>query len=167
MSSVAMLDSALVATGDTVRRRPRAVEVSDAYELRLRIHRYASYATIPLFVAQTVAGNQMYVNGGPTPQWASTLHSAGAAGLGALFAVNTVTGAWNLWESRTEPGAKRRWVHGLLMLAADAGFAATAALGPNRRSPDFENGRSTHRAVAFTSIGLGTAGYLTMLLGGL
>ena len=34
---------------DTVptRRRARAVEMSDAYELRLRIHRYAAYSVIP------------------------------------------------------------------------------------------------------------------------
>jgi hypothetical protein len=88
------------AANDTVRRRPRAVEVSDAYELRLLIHRYASYTMIPLFVAQSVAGNQLYQadqSGAPRPGWAQTTHSAGAAGLGALFTVNTVTGVWNLW----------------------------------------------------------------------
>src|SRR6476661_2740188 len=67
---------------DTIpRRRPRAVEVSDAYELRLRIHRYASYTMIPLFVAQTVAGNQLYQTGGGDPSWALTMHRIGAGGL--------------------------------------------------------------------------------------
>ena len=87
-----------------------------------------------------------------------------------LFGVNTVTGAWNLWEARKDPnGRTKRWVHGLLMMAADAGFLATAMLAPG---DDFaENGgslsdrRSTHRTVAFTSIGIGTVGYLVMLLG--
>src|SRR5690349_13301443 len=61
---------------DTIpRRRPRAVEVSDAYELRLRIHRYASYTMIPLFAAQAISGNQMYVSGGPDPSWAKTTHN--------------------------------------------------------------------------------------------
>ena len=54
--------NASVSSQDTVptRRRARAVEVSDAYELRLRIHRYAAYSVIPLFIVQSVAGNQLY-----------------------------------------------------------------------------------------------------------
>ena len=93
-------------------------------------------------------------------------HIAIGAAIGGLFAVNTVTGAWNLWDARKDPhGRKLRLAHGLLMMAADAGFLATAALGPNRESPDYLDGRSTHRAVALTSIGVGTVGYLIMLLG--
>src|SRR3954465_11403225 len=61
-------------------RRPQAIEVSDAYETRLRIHRYASYTLIPLFAAQSIAGNQMYQSGGPTPGWAKSMHSIGAGG---------------------------------------------------------------------------------------
>jgi hypothetical protein len=59
-------------------------------------------------------------------------------------------------------------VHGILMLASGAGFAITPMVAPGGRDR-FEPGggsRSTHRAVAFTSIGIGTAGYLVMLLGG-
>jgi len=52
------------------------------------------------------------------------------------------------------------------MLSADAGFLATAALGPESEHGEIEGSRSTHRAVAFTSIGLASAGYLIMLFGG-
>jgi len=53
-----------------------------------------------------------------------------------------------------------------MMLGADAGFLATAALGPESEHGEIEGSRSTHRAVAFTSIGVASAGYLVMLLGG-
>ncbi len=94
------------------------------------------------------------------------------AAIGTLFAVNTVTGVWNLWEGRKDPSNRKlRIAHGLLMLAADAGFLATAAVAPGddfreRGFSDYSNRRSTHRAVALTSIGIGTAGYLLMLFGG-
>ena len=90
-----------------------------------------------------------------------------AGGIGALFAVDTVTGVWNLVESRKDPDKRgRRLLHGVLMLSADAGFLATAALGPESEHGEIEGSRSTHRAVAFTSIGLASAGYLIMLFGG-
>ena len=47
----------------TPRRRRKAIEVSDWYERRLRIHRYGAYATIPLFVFQAAAGNELYQKG--------------------------------------------------------------------------------------------------------
>jgi hypothetical protein len=54
------------------------------------------------------------------------------------------------------------------MLASGAGFAITPMTAPGRRDPlELRTGSATtHRAVAFTSIGIGTAGYLMMLLGG-
>lgn len=148
---------------DTVRRRPKAVEVSDAYTLRLTIHRYASYTMIPLFAVQTVAGNQLMTSN--PPSWAKPVHSAGAAGLGALFTVNTVTGLWNLWEGRdVEEGRSRRWLHSALMLASDAGFtyAGVKLSGDAKRSPE---GRDRHRNVAYISMGTALAGYGVMLFG--
>ena len=53
--------------------------------------------------------------------------------------------------------------HGLLMLAADAGFAITVLTAPSPRD-DFST-HSTHRALAYTSISAATAGYLIMLFG--
>lgn len=161
----------LAADTDTVvftRRRPRAVEVSDAYATRLRIHQVASYFTIPLFVAQTVAGEQLYKadqGGQPRPGWAKSLHSGGAVGLGALFTVNTVTGVWNLWESRDQPvGRGRRLLHSALMLASDAGFAYTGAVLAEEAKESSE-GRNRHRRAAYVSLGTALAGYGVMLFG--
>ena len=156
---------AAVAEQDTTpRRRPRAVEVSEGYELRLRIHRYASFATIPLFAAQSIAGNQMYQSGGDDPSWAKSLHSVGAGGLAALFTVNTVTGVWNAWESRGQSeGRTVRLIHGALMLASDAGFAyAGAKLGPEATRSGVK--RDEHRRMAMISMGTALAGYATMLV---
>jgi hypothetical protein len=150
---------------DTVRRRPRAVDVSDAYALRLRIHRYASYTMIPLFAVQSIAGNQLYQSRGPTPAWAKSLHSVGAGGLATLFTVNTVTGVWNLWDSRSNPaGRTRRWVHAGLMLASDAGFTyAGVKLGPDAtRSREKQ---TQHRRVALISMSGALLGYSVMLFG--
>ncbi len=160
--------ASFAALDDTVRPRPRAIEVSDAYETRLRIHRYASYTMIPLFVVQSVAGNQLYVadqTGSPRPGWAKATHSLGAAGLGALFTVNTVTGLWNLWESRSnETGRTKRWIHSALLLGADAGFAWSGIklAGDAQHS---QSGREQHRRVAYISMGAALAGYAVMLVG--
>jgi hypothetical protein len=155
-------------TADTVRRRPRAVEVSDAYEMRLRIHRYASYTMIPLFVAQSVAGNQLYVadqSGSPRPGWAQTTHSLGAAGLGTLFTVNTVTGLWNLWESRdNEAGRTKRWIHSALLLGSDAGFT-WAGIKLASDAKNSSSARDQHRRVSYISMGVALAGYAVMLVG--
>ena len=150
---------------DTLRRRPRAVEVSDAYALRLRIHHYGSYALVPLFALQTVAGNQLYQSGGSTPDWAKSLHRVGAGGLGALFGINTVTGLWNLWDSRdVAQGRTRRLLHSGLMLASDAGFAyAGIKLGPEA-TRSFDK-RMEHRRIAYISMSGALLGYATMLVG--
>jgi hypothetical protein len=156
------------ASGDTVRPRPRAIEVSDAYEMRLRIHRYASYTMIPLFVVQSVAGNQLYQadrSGSPRPGWAQTTHGAGAAGLGALFTVNTVTGVWNLWESRdNEVGRTKRWIHSALLLGSDAGFT-WSGIKLASDAKNSQSGRDQHRRVSYISMGAALAGYAVMLIG--
>ena len=143
---------------------PKAFEYSDAYRTRAKIHKIASFATLPLFATEAVVGQSLYDN--PT-SGKKNAHLAVAAGIGTLFGINTVTGVWNLVEARQDPNhAGRRWAHGLLMLGADAGFLATAALGPSEHEFEGEGSRSTHRAVAFTSISVATAGYLIMLFGG-
>jgi hypothetical protein len=160
-----LLPPLAVADTTTPRRRPRAVEVSDAYEVRLRIHRYASYSMIPLFALQSIAGNQLYQSGGPRPTWADNLHKAGAAGLGALFTVNTVTGLWNLWDSRAATeGRGKRWLHSGLMLASDAGFAY-AGVKLSQDAKRSQTKRDEHRRVAYISMGTALAGYATMLIG--
>jgi hypothetical protein len=149
---------------------PQLIEYSDAYLARLEIHKYASYATLPLFAAAYVTGNELITKGGHAASWARNTHGAIAGGLGVLFAVNTITGVWNLYEGRHDPeGRTRRIIHSVLLLAADAGFLATAALAGE--SEGGEGGgewhgvggdNSAHRAMAITSMGLALTGYMTM-----
>jgi hypothetical protein len=143
------------------------VEVSDAYEMRLRIHRYASYTMIPLFALQSVAGNQLYQadrTGAEKPGWAKGTHAVGAAGLAALFTVNTVTGVWNLWESRdNETGRTKRWIHSILLLASDAGFAYSGISAGE--AEDSQATRDRHRNVSYAAMASALAGYAVMLVG--
>src|SRR5215475_9690514 len=41
---------------------PAATTYSDAYERRLKIHKYASYATLPLFATELALGESLYSN---------------------------------------------------------------------------------------------------------
>jgi hypothetical protein len=147
---------------------PVATTYSDAYQVRLKIHKYASFATLPLFATELALGESLYSN--PTDSGAKKgAHGAVGIGLVGLFGVNSVTGIWNLWESRhDENGRKLRILHSVLMLAGDAGFVATAATAPNthRGLASFDNDRVLHRDLAISSIGVGTAGYLIMLFKG-
>ena len=155
---------------DTVptRRRVKAVEMSDAYELRLRIHRYAAYSVIPLFIVQSVAGNQLYQadkSGAERPGWAKSTHSLGAAAIGSVFTLETVTGLWNLWESRdNEVGRTRRFAHSALLLASDAGFtyAGIKLASDAKRDSD---ARDRHRMISYYSMGAALAGYGLMYVG--
>lgn len=149
---------------------PQLIEYSDAYLTRLKIHKYASYATLPLFAAAYVTGNELITKGGNAASWARNTHGAIAGGLGVLFAVNTITGVWNLYEGRDDPeGRTRRIIHSVLLLAADAGFLATAALAGESESGEgggewrgVGGDNSAHRAMAITSMGLALTGYMTM-----
>jgi hypothetical protein len=136
------------------------IEYSHAYQTRLKIHKISSFAMLPLFATELILGQSLYNDGGSGKKDA---HVAVGVGIGTLFGINTVTGVWNLLESRKDPnGRKRRVIHSILMLAADAGFATTAALAPDTEHGG-DDSRGAHRAAAITSIGLGTAGYLMML----
>ena len=159
-------DSSERVTADTGDTRPKAIEYSDAYGTRLAIHRYASYTELPLFAAEYVLG-QKILNGQRTGQLASdgtrSAHKVVAAGLGALFAVNTVTGVWNLIEARHDPaGRTRRNLHALTMLLADAGFFWTASLAGDAREGEGDANR--HKNAAIASISLATASTLMMWL---
>lgn len=142
---------------DTVRRRPRSIEVSDWYERRLRVHRYGSYAMYPLFAVQAIAGNQLYQNSSRR-DWVRTAHKTTAIGLGTIFTVNTVTGLWNLWDSRSaEQGRTRRLVHAALMLASDAGLAYAGVRLSEQAKISFEK-RREHRQWAYGSMATALAG---------
>jgi hypothetical protein len=156
--------SAPVAATDTpqVRRRPRSIEYSDAYNTRLTIHRIGSYTMLPLFAGEWYLGDRI-LNGVNPPGWMKPAHAGVAGALGVLFTVNTVTGAWNLWDSRQDPsGRTRRFLHTGLMLASDAGFAWAGAIGGNAKH-DFQTARQ-HRDIAIGSIALSTAGTAMMWL---
>jgi hypothetical protein len=144
--------------------RPKAINYSNAYYVRLKIHKYASFATLPLFIAEFAVGQKLY--NGTTSDSLRSAHSGLAAGIAVLFGANSVTGVWNLWEARKDPnGRGKRMFHGILMLAADGGFVATGALAPHRanRSLSTSGGAATHRAVALSSMGVAAVSYLYML----
>lgn len=147
--------------------RPRvmAVEVSDWYNRRLTVHRWLSYGTIPLFGFQYAAGRQIWDKGPGAPGWARSGHRAGAATLAGVFTVNTVTGVWNLWDSRSvEEGRARRYLHAASMLAADAGFTWAGAKLSEEAETNFEK-RKLHRTVALSSMALAiTSGVLMKFL---
>lgn len=60
----------------------------------------ASFATLPIFAAEAIVGQSLYSN--PTSGKRS-VHIGVSAALGGLFAVNTVTGVWNLLQPRKDP----------------------------------------------------------------
>ena len=138
-----------------------------AYEVRADIHKYASYATLPLYAGEFALGQSLYNDPGNGTR--HSLHGAVGAGIIGLAAVNTVTGAWNLWVSRhDEKGRKLRVTHSVLLMAANAGFVAAWATAPsshNRGTPAFNDDKVTHRNIAVASIGVGTVGYLIMVFG--
>jgi hypothetical protein len=147
-----------------------AIEHSDGYLTRRKIHKYASFATLPLFAAEAALGQSLYNNSANTGSRRAA-HGVVGAGIVGLFAVNTVTGMWNLFgEDRQDAeGRTLRLVHGLLMMAADVGFLATTQSGPNsgsrRQALTFETSKVTHRNLAVASISVATVGYLVMLFG--
>lgn len=147
---------------DTVRRRRKSIEVSEWYERRLRIHRYGSYLVYPLFAAQVIAGNQIFKDPGVAPTWAKTTHRAGATGLALVFTSNTVTGLWNLWDSRAvEQGRTKRVLHALCMLTSDAGFTYAGAR-LSEQAETSESKRQQHRNLAYASMATALTGIAIM-----
>ena len=143
-----------------------AVEHSDAYQRRAKIHKYASFATLPLFAAEVALGQSL----DGSNDGRKGAHAVVGAGIVGLFGVNTVTGAWNLFGEgrRDTEGRTLRLVHGLLMMAADVGFLATTASAPStgrNRASTFDADKTTHRNLAIASVSVGTVGYLMMLFG--
>jgi hypothetical protein len=145
---------------------PAAIEHSDGYQTRAKIHKYASFATLPLFAAEVALGQSL--DGSNDSK--KSAHAVVGAGIVGLFGVNTITGAWNLfgegWQDKE--GRTLRLVHGLLMMAADVGFLATTASAPStgrNGALTFEANKATHRNLAIASVSVGTVGYLMMLFG--
>lgn len=150
------------ATTDTVRKRPKAIEYSAWYERRATIHRIASWATLPLFAAEVVTGQELFKNGPEAADWAKDSHGIVAGSLGGLFVINSVTGLWNVIDARKDPeGRKWRTTHAILMLVADAGFAYAGSLADGaEESSDI---RDRHRMVALSASSVALVSYLMML----
>ena len=165
--AVGLQPSAAIARPDT--GRPQAIEYSDAYAVRLKIHQIGSYVILPLFVAEYFVGEKLLTderNNNTTFGYQSSvkgIHSTIATGLGVVFTANTITGLWNLIESRHDPaGRTRRWVHSIAMLIADAGFVMTAqAAGDAKRT---DAGADRHRNLAIGSMSLATISSVMMWL---
>ncbi len=154
-----------VALPDPQQPRPRAIEYSDAYGTRLEIHRIGSFAALPLFAAEYFVGEHLLNQERADPYQRHLAlrgpHSAIAAALGTVFAVNTVTGVWNLIDSRHDPsGRARRWVHSLAMLVADGGMVATA-ISANSARHDI-HAAQRHRTLAVGTLSLTTVASLMM-----
>jgi hypothetical protein len=166
---VALLAPVPADTPDTnPTRRRKAIEISDAYATRLKIHYIASFAMIPIFTAQAIVGSQLYHaenNGNLPAAGLRNTHAAIAYTLGALFVTNGITGSMNWWETRhQEKGLAWRTVHASLMLLAEGGFAYTASLGT--KAGPFKGGgnpaRDLHRSWAEASAGVALASYIMM-----
>lgn len=171
-------DSGMLSDSVKPRPRPKAIEYSDWYNRRLTIHKYGSYAMLPLFGAEYYLGEKLIK--GDASDGEKSVHVGVATGIGVLFAVNTVTGAWNLWDSRKDPTDRtKRIVHSVLMAAADAGFALAAAsaeddegdehegaipdqLRASRSVEGGEDDNSTHKRIAIASFGISTVGTVLM-----
>jgi hypothetical protein len=144
------------------RPRVRAIEVSDWYNRRLTLHRRLSYTVIPLFGFQYAAGTQIWKKGPDAPVWARTGHRVGATAIAGVFMVNTVTGVWNLWDSRhVEQNRTLRYIHATSMLVAEAGFTWAGAVLSEQAERDIEK-RKLHRKVALTSMGISVTSGLLM-----
>lgn len=157
----------LPATGqDTARtrRRTRAIEYSSGYATRLKLHRVLSFAMLPLFAGSFFSGDQIIRKGDAAPGWARSLHGPFAAGTAVVFGANTITGVWNLWESRKDPaGRAKRYVHSILFMAAGAGFVYAA--GKAEHEDDLGGGsrNHAHRNIALASMGISVSSWALML----
>jgi hypothetical protein len=144
------------------RQRAPAIEYSNGYHTRLKLHRVMNFAMIPFFLGSYLTGDKLLDKGEAAPGWARSLHKPFALGTGLLFTANTVTGVWNLWESRKDPAGRfKRYLHSLSFIVATAGFAYVGLKAPD--SDDSDATRRRHRNVALASMGLSVTSWGLML----
>ena len=120
---------ALVAVDTPITRRPKAIQYSDWYNRRLTAHRIGSYTMLPLFAAEWSLGQNLLQDQDP-PSWMRGTHQGVAGAIRAPFTVNTITGVWNLWDSRSDPAGRTRR---LSARGRDAGFGRRLRLGRGGR----------------------------------
>ncbi len=163
--SVSPIPFAVQMPADTVHRRrprPRAIEYPDSYYTRLEIHRDLSYAIYPLYVGQYIFGEQLWKYSRNAPTWAKTGHRVFATALVGVFAANTVTGLWNLWDSRHDPDHRvLRTVHALTMLAADGAFSYAGSTLATQAQNSLSK-RRLHRTITISAMGVTALSSLIM-----
>jgi hypothetical protein len=151
-------------SADRAQGRPKVIELSDWYYRRLTIHRWVAYGTLPIFAAQWAAGQRLYDDSRDAPTWAKTTHRVGATALAAGFTVNTVTGLWNLWDSRAvEQGRVLRTIHGVSILVADGLFTYAGAKLSDQAEQSADK-RRQHRTIALSAMALTTVSGVAMKL---
>ena len=162
--SVSPIPFAVQMPADTVHRRPRprAIEYPDSYYTRLQIHRELSYAIYPLYVGQYIFGERLWKESRNAPTWAKTGHRVFATALVGVFAANTVTGLWNLWDSRHDPDHRvLRTVHALTMLAADGAFTYAGSTLATQAQTSLSK-RRLHRTITISAMGVTALSSLIM-----
>jgi hypothetical protein len=162
--SVSPIPFAVQMPADTVRHRPRprAIEYPDAYYTRLEIHRDLSYAIYPLYVAQYIAGEELWKKSRDAPTWAKTGHRVFATALVGVFGVNTVTGLWNLWDARNDPDHRvLRTIHALTMLAADGAFSYAGSTLATQAQNSLSK-RRLHKTITISAMGVTALSSLIM-----
>src|SRR5690349_23899959 len=86
--------------------RPKAIEYSEGYETRAKIHKYASFATLPLLGTEAILGQKLYNDPAGLTSGYKGAHIAVGTAITGLFALNSVTGVWNLVEGWKDPNHK-------------------------------------------------------------
>jgi hypothetical protein len=146
------------------RRRTGAIEYSNGYYTRLKIHRVLSFAMLPLFAGSFITGDQIIRKGDDAPGWARSLHKPLAAGTAVVFGANTITGVWNLWDSRKDPaGRAKRYIHSILFIAAGAGFVYAASKAEDESAAGGGSQNHAHRNIALASMGISVSSWALML----
>jgi hypothetical protein len=174
VASATPIGDAIAAEGAKLAARPQdarpvAITYTEAHDTRAKIHKYSSWATLPLMATEFALGESLYNDSSALTGAQKGIHGAVGTALIAFFGVQSVTGVWNLLDSKEAPGQRKRLVHGLLMLAAEGGFVAAALAAPSdtrNLPPAYDANKATHRDIAIVSIGVGTTGYLLMLFTG-
>jgi len=147
-----------VATVPRKKRMP--VEHSDWYGRRPTVHRTLARAMIPPFGLAHATGTWLARDGRTnSPCWVRATHPWVATADVALVGINTITGAWVLWDARHDPERRTTGtVHSALFMVADAG-------SPGEDARNDGAVRNRHYASATPSMGVSTAGWLIMPIG--
>ncbi|HYD53718.1 MAG TPA: hypothetical protein VEA99_13870, partial [Gemmatimonadaceae bacterium] len=96
----------------------------------------------------------------PARAWVRPAHRTNAKVIAGAYAVNTLTGAWNLWDTRhAAPGRTARVLHAVSMAASMGGFtyAGIKLADDAKTATTFDaaqDARRQHRAVALGSMGV-------------